>query len=45
MDEIRYLTDSAIVFRIFFSLVLGGILGLERGLKNRPAGLRTYILR
>ncbi len=44
MDEIRYLTDSAIVFRIFFSLVLGGILGLERGLKNRPAGLRTYIL-
>lgn len=44
MDEIRYLTDSTVVFRIVFSLVLGGILGLERGLKNRPAGLRTYIL-
>ncbi len=44
MDEIRYLTDSAVVSRIVFSLVLGGILGLERGLKNRPAGLRTYIL-
>ena len=23
---------------------MGGILGLERGLKNRPAGLRTYML-
>ena len=44
MDEIRYLTASAVVFRIVFSLVLGGILGLERGLKNRPAGLRPYIL-
>ena len=44
MDEARLLTDSAIVFRILFSLILGGILGLERGLKNRPAGLRTYIL-
>ena len=44
MDEIRFLTDSSIVIRILFSLVIGGILGLERGLKNRPAGLRTYIL-
>ena len=44
MDEIRFLTDGAIAFRILFSLLLGGILGLERGLKNRPAGLRTYIL-
>ena len=23
---------------------MGGILGLERGMKNRPAGLRTYML-
>lgn len=44
MDDIRYLSDSAIVIRIILSLFLGGILGFERGLKNRPAGLRTYIL-
>lgn len=26
------------------ALFLGGVIGLERGLKNRPAGLRTYML-
>lgn len=31
-------------FRILFSIILGGIIGFERGLKNRPAGFRTYIL-
>ena len=25
-------------------MIVGGLLGLERGLKNRPAGLRTYML-
>lgn len=44
MEEVRVLTLGAVVARIFFSLVVGGILGFERGLKNRPAGLRTYIL-
>ena len=33
-----------IVIRILVSVVLGGIIGLERGMKNRPAGLRTYML-
>ena len=41
MLEIRELTISAILLRIFVALLLGGILGLERGLKNRPAGMRT----
>lgn len=44
MDEIRILTEGAIVVRILISLAFGAILGLDRGLKNRPAGLRTYIL-
>lgn len=44
MLEIRELTVTGIIFRIFFSIVLGGIIGLERGLKNRPAGFRTYML-
>ena len=26
------------------AIVLGGMIGMERGLKNRPAGLRTYML-
>ena len=41
---IREVTYLAIVVRIIVAVLLGGILGLERGLKNRPAGLRTYML-
>ena len=44
MLEIRELTQTAILVRIFGAIVLGGIIGLDRGLKNRPAGLRTYML-
>lgn len=38
------LTLAAIVFRIFFALCVGGVLGIERGLRNRPAGFMTYML-
>ena len=41
---IRVLTNEAIAFRILLAIILSGIIGLERGLKNRPAGLRTYML-
>jgi putative Mg2+ transporter-C (MgtC) family protein len=34
----------SICLRTFMSIVLGGLLGLERGSKNRPAGFRTYML-
>lgn len=34
----------SIIFRVFLSILVGGILGIERGSKNRPAGFRTYIL-
>ena len=44
MLTIRELTLWGIVIRILVSVVLGGIIGLERGMKNRPAGLRTYML-
>ena len=44
MLTIRELTLTAIVIRIVASIVLGGAIGLERGMKNRPAGLRTYML-
>jgi len=42
--QIHEVTHLAIVVRILVAIVLGGIIGLERGLKNRPAGLRTYML-
>ena len=44
MDYLRDLNLVSIMFRIFLSVLIGGILGMERGKKNRPAGLRTYIL-
>ena len=33
-----------ITIKIFFSLLLGGLVGLEREIKHKPAGLRTNIL-
>ena len=30
--------------RIFLAALCGGIIGVERGRKNRPAGFRTHIL-
>lgn len=41
---LREVTYLAVIIRIAAAFLLGGILGLERGLKHRPAGLRTYIL-
>lgn len=39
------MTDEyAIVLRLVLAAICGGILGLERERKKRPAGLRTYIL-
>ena len=40
----RDVTLTAVACRIFAALLIGGILGMERGMKNRPAGLRTYML-
>jgi putative Mg2+ transporter-C (MgtC) family protein len=42
--KLREVTYLAVALRVFFSVVIGGLIGLERGLKNRPAGLRTYMV-
>ena len=42
--ELREVTYLAVALRIAAAVVIGGLLGLERGMKNRPAGLRTYML-
>ena len=38
------ITQVSVVVRILISIAVGGLIGLERGMKNRPAGLRTYML-
>lgn len=42
--EIREVTYLAVALRVVAAALLGGIMGWERGLKNRAAGLRTYML-
>ena len=41
---IREVTLLAVALRIFTAVIVGGLIGLERGMKNRPAGLRTYMV-
>ena len=41
---LREVTYLSIVVRISAAFLIGGILGWERELKNRAAGLRTYML-
>ena len=41
MFEIRELTLASMALRVFIAVILGGALGLDRGLKNRPAGFRS----
>jgi len=38
------ITDLEIIFRLFLACVLGGVVGLEREVHGRPAGVRTYLL-
>lgn len=42
--ELREITYLAVALRIVVAALLGGLLGMERGMKNRPAGMRTYML-
>ncbi len=38
------LTYQEIIIRITLSVIIGGMIGYERGHNNRPAGFRTHIL-
>lgn len=35
---------GSIILRLFVATLFGGIIGLDRGLKRRPAGIRTFSL-
>lgn len=42
--ELREVTYLAVLLRILAAVIIGGLIGLERGLKNRAAGMRTYMV-
>lgn len=40
----REINFYSCIVRTIFAIIIGGILGWERGLRNRPAGFRTHML-
>lgn len=44
LELLQTLNIVSITVRILLALLLGGLLGLEREQKQRPAGFRTYII-
>lgn len=44
LDPLRSLSYGSVLFRLILAMLCGGMLGLERGRKGRPAGFRTYML-
>lgn len=44
LEFLREINWLSITLRVIFALLIGGLLGMERGRKNRPAGFRTYML-
>lgn len=44
LDPMRGMSFAAVTLRLVLALILGGLLGLERVRKRRPAGIRTYML-
>ena len=43
-DCIRDVTPLTVLIRMLLAFLLGGVIGMERSYKNRPAGIRTHIL-
>ena len=44
MEYLRGLNMVSMLVRVVLAILIGGIIGMERGRKNSQAGLRTYIL-
>ena len=42
--ELTMVGNYEILFRLFLAAVLGAVVGLEREIHGRPAGIRTYLL-
>ena len=44
LNEMRALTPASLLFRLFLSVLFGGLIGLKGTRKQRAAGFRTYML-
>ena len=44
ISYLRELNMASLLLRLILAMLCGGLLGLERGRKRRPAGSRTYML-
>jgi putative Mg2+ transporter-C (MgtC) family protein len=44
LDSVRDVTTLSVLLRLFLAVLCGGIIGIEREHKRRPAGFRTHIL-
>lgn len=47
LDWIKFgetLTVEMVLYRMMAAVILGAIIGIDREVKNRPAGMRTYVL-
>ena len=43
-DQLRQLDTVSVLLRLTLAMLVGGLIGLERERKRRPAGFRTYML-
>lgn len=44
LTYLRELNMVSMMLRVFLAMLMGGLIGLDRERKNRPAGFRTYML-
>ena len=44
LTYLRELNLASMMLRVFLAMLMGGLLGLDRERKNRPAGFRTYMI-
>ena len=44
LDWLRELNTASVLLRLVLAMLFGGLIGLERVRKRRPAGFRTYML-
>ena len=44
LDSLRELNTGSVLLRLTLAMLFGGMIGLEREQKRRPAGFRTYML-
>lgn len=44
LDWLRELNTASVILRLLLAMFMGGFIGLNRGLRHRPAGPRTYAI-